>query len=759
VTSPSLKKASLFPAWDGREWFQFLFLGALYGIFFLRFGLAFYLNDLGLSLDSMNDLLIVYLLGWTLCPAAGLFSAWLMERARRNWEIPASFYYPLLLLLNVVWVLLVLHPALSGPWTGIEMIVGFLACQASGALLSKLMEKKEWFWMVTRGGERHYFLMVSLLAVWVLALPCSWRDILGSQTPASWVFFAFVLWFFLFGLSSRRAQAPPVDARPTSAFIRAGREVLAYGFVLFLIAYLVMDPNFRYSPDNVSCYLGPLADMSAGKSLLVNINAQYGVLVFYFLRLIFHFLPMGFMSFTLVGFALMVLQYLVFYYIARQIFHSKWLSLFCLVALLLINYFYAQFYFREFYPSGGALRFGFIYLLAALVVLRNRHPLWKNRLYPVECLVAAAAFLWSFEVCLYTVPAYAGLAFYESLESRDGKFLFRRAEFGRRLGMFLGFTAVLGLLTCLHIYLTSHEWPHLSYYWDYLSAYHSGLSRLPMPGFGFWWILAGVLYFSTFGLLGLFLGPKKTNPPRDLNLAALLTFCGITQFLYFLYRAHPANLLAITMPGFLLLVYWLYHLRQGESSAVPAGIQRGVYTLVIVLGALGLARILPMAVDVIQQRLVSLPSLAQKIHLAAQDLPRQDAFALKANQLMEKYSGGQKALIYFFGLKDLEVSLYTGRTEAYPYNDIIQAGGLNITAVQNRILNYDPQAKPGDCVYLSADMDQVKYGFDFMGMSRKVNVTLEQSLFSKLSGQFNLRRVEKKDGITVYRLQGRKTGS
>jgi hypothetical protein len=56
-------------------------------------------------------------------------------------------------------------------------------------------------------------------------------------------------------------------------------------------------------------------------------------------------------------------------------------------------------------------------------------------------------------------------------------------------------------------------------------------------------------------------------------------------------------------------------------------------------------------------------------------------------------------------------------------------------------------------------MDQVKYGFDFMGMSRKVNVTLEQSLFSKLSGQFNLRRVEKKDGITVYRLQGRKTGS
>ncbi len=119
---------------------------------------------------------------------------------------------------------------------------------------------------------------------------------------------------------------------------------------------------------------------------------------------------------------------------------------------------------------------------------------------------------------------------------------------------------------------------------------------------------------------------------------------------------------------------------------------------------------------------------------------------------MQKYSGNQKPLVYFFGEKDLDISLYTKRFEIYPYNDIIQAGGIPVPKLDSRILNYDTKLKTGDFIYVSEDFNQVYYAYDYRGEVRNIRVDLEQKLLLELTLHFDFKLMEIKDGIAVYRL-------
>ncbi len=679
---------------------------------------------------------------------AGLLAGRVLEDFRRKEGIPSPHFYPLIIFLNFNLMLLILYPRQWDSYTGLILLMGFFFLQVSGVIILKVMNKNEGFWERTQGRKKLYFSIFPLLVLWVLCLPWDWWNLLGHQTVYNWFFFAWTVWLFHFGIPNISRTPSP---KPSSLLGGVGKKIFLYGFTFLFIAYVVIDPYFRFDLTHHSFYLGPLADMSAGKTLLVNINAQYGVIVFYFLNLIFHLLPLGFMSFTLVGFILIILQYLVFYFIVRQLFRSEALAYFCLLALLLINHFCPQQDLPGYYPSTGPLRFGFIYLLTGLVVLRNRKPTWERPIFLMEAAVTAVAFFWSFEVCVYTVIAYVGLVFYESAEFENERIGLKTVPLSRRLSTLLGLTALVGGLLYLYTFQRAHEWPNWSYYWDYLSTYRNGLGMLPTPGFGGWWVIIGVLYFSVFALLGFFFLSSKEKKTVDLNVAVLLTFYGITQFLYFLGRSHYINLFHIAMPSLLVLVFWLYYLRSWAPSEVPKGVQKGFFTLVVVLGGLGLSQTLPIAVGILEKRIIPLPKLLNRLYLTARDLPRDNDFALNAARLMKKYSGDQKSLVYFFGKKDLEVSLYAGKMETYPYNDVIQADA--IPSVSRRIMAFDPLLKTGDYIYLSEDLNQVYYEYDYSGVSRNVKSTLEQKLLLGLIARFDLQLIEEKDGIAVYRVR------
>lgn len=98
--------------------------------------------------------------------------------------------------------------------------------------------------------------------------------------------------------------------------------------------------------------------------------------------------------------------------------------------------------------------------------------------------------------------------------------------------------------------------------------------------------------------------------------------------------------------------------------------------------------------------------------------------------------------------------MYLGRTEAYPYNDVIQADAFPDTSA--RILAFDPHLKAGDYLYLSGALNQVHYDYDYSGVHRKVKSTLEQKLLLSLAGKFGLKLVEEKNGIAVFQLSAKK---
>jgi hypothetical protein len=451
-------------------------------------------------------------------------------------------------------------------------------------------------------------------------------------------------------------------------------------------------------------------------------------------------MPLGFVSLTLVVAGLTLLQYSLFYFICRQLFQSRILSFFCLSALLLVNHFVYEGY-PYWYPSVGPLRFGFIYVLTALVLLRNRFPDFKKYISGLESLTTGIAVFWSFEVFVYTVPAYLGLLVYESTDF-GYRIRIDWKSLGRRLRLLAVF--VLGVLVCLYadILLRAHELPHWSYYFEYIFSYDGGLGALPLPESGYWWIVLAVYGFSLFSLLGARLGrwPSRSTPPH-LNVVALVTFYGIFQFLYYLWRAAPPNLLHIAMPSLLLFTYWLYFIRRFEIPSIPKALRIPAFTLLVTVMGVYLQEALIISLPKIRAQVLGLPGAWHRIAEAAQDLPRDDRFARTAEKLFDKYSSGRNRLYYFFGRKGYEVAMVTGKVKIYPYNDMLQTSFF--PGARNRVFTYSAYFDKGEIIYLSKD---------FFG-------TFEEQIVSKLFEKLRLTHIETYDGISVFRVEGPRVSS
>ncbi len=513
----------------------------------------------------------------------GVLFAYSLDFLCRKIEASIEVFYPCVIFLNFVLSLMVLHPGL---WNSslMDLLADFSVFQVCAFGIAKIMKGKEVFWVRIKEKKILFWLMVSVFLAWILSLPLNWRQVMPPQTASGWVFYAGIYWLFYF-VTNRYSVIPPPSAPNSETSIwKTGKGLALYGLIFLLIFCLVIDPKFGMDRANVSFYLGPLADLAKGKSLLVNINSQYGILVFYFLSFFFNLMPLGYTSFTLFGELLIVFQFLIIYFIVRKLFQIEIYSFLCLIMLILINFCLTKVNFPDYYPSVGPLRFGFIYLLMALVVLRNRNSIWEKRILILESGLVASAFFWSFEVCIYTVPAYLALTAYESILFQGGRINLNVSRLGSCLVLVLEWMCLIGFFLYVDIWRRSHEWPHWSYYFDYLKTYREGLSMLPMPGLGAWWMIIGVLYFSAFMILGFFFSQGKKHQPKDLNVIALLNFYGITQFLYYLYRSHPNNLLHISMPALLIVFYWFHYLRGWIRSFVPAGIRFGFFMLVILLG-------------------------------------------------------------------------------------------------------------------------------------------------------------------------------
>jgi hypothetical protein len=273
---------------------------------------------------------------------------------------------------------------------------------------------------------------------------------------------------------------------------------------------------------------------------------------------------------------------------------------------------------------------------------------------------------------------------------------------------------------------------------------------LPVPALGGWWVIVGIFLISMLVIWGSLTRWKNENLPLHFNAVVLLTFYGVFQLFYFWGRAHVNNLFSVSMPCILLGSYWLYEFRiKGEKSHIPGTLRTGV----ILLSGIGLGFylqfFLPDIAFKLTRNLAGMSSLLPSMVSAAKNLPRDDDFVKRASVLMNKYSGSKKQLIYFFGDRGLEVSMYTGRINAFPYNDIAQV--CICPPAFQRVVSYDPLVSIGDYIYISEDIDSAYYD---LGDGRPISSPLEKVIFYKLTREYVLKLIEKQNGIAVFQVTG-----
>jgi hypothetical protein len=667
-------------------------------------------------------------MGWLISVSAGLAFLFPLKYIREKLFAKDSCFYSLMSFFNLAFVMYIYQPSL-GYKPG--LLVYFIIAQALGLALVKLVDLGG---TLTFKTNLIYFFMIVMSLAWFTSLNPGWYSV-HDWKYYNFIFFIAVVLVFYLGVRKNAQMGLPEKSHLNILGWNVRKNSISYFFAFSMIAFSI-NTLFNYDPFHYSFFLGPVADLVGGKSLLVNINAQYGVLIFYFLRFFFYFMPLGFVSFSAVLAFLTGVQYLLFFFIVRKLFKSEILSFFSLIVLLLINHF-AQFNDGILFPSVGPLRFGHIYVLMALILLRNQNPQKRNRFYLLESLVVGISFFWSFEVCFYIVFSYFCLLLFESISVGKG-FKFDLPLFLKRQFWIMGCILGIGLLIYLDVFRRTFEWPHWSYYFDFVSNYKNGFGMLELPAIGYWWIFVATLYFSLFAVIGISAGKNKTLP-QNLNAIFLLTIYGILQFTYYFGRAHSNNLFHLSMPVILLVIFWLYFSRYDDPSSVPGTVKKLGYGISVLLIAFYLQKTTDFAIQKINKQPQSIVVMLNRILNLPNVFHSLDANIQQVTQLMMKYSGYSKSLVYFFGETGLSVEMSSGIVNVYPFSDTIQPTVSD--GAMERIKAFKPELKIGDCIYTTNPND------------------FEKVLFDKLASRFDLKLMETQNSVSVYKIMGERKSS
>ena len=705
------------------ETFGLFFSCALYGLVFFRFYLTHYNLTVAYTAHTYFHL---FAWGWIISVGSGTALSFLWKFIREKLFPKESCLYSVLAFCNLAYVFYIYLPS---QWDKPGLLKSFLIFQLLWAAGARLLDAIGPLSLKT---NVLYFFMMALALGWLNMLFPGWYRV-DDWNRFNYLFFATIFGFLVFGIR------PSADnPQPYWAFqgLNIPKNILSYLLAFILIGSSI-NTFFNYDPHHYSFYLGPVTDLAGGKSLLVNIHSQYGIFVIYFLRIFFYFLPMGYISFSLVLALLTGAQYFLFFFVVRKIFQSEILAFFSLIVLLMINHL-AQENAGILFPSVGALRFGFIYVLMALIVVRNQRPQKTNLILWVESVVVGIAFFWSLEVCVYVVLSYFGLLIYECVDFKNN-FKPDFHAFLKRSGMLGICLVVFAALLYMDVFRRTGEWPNWNFYFDYLNTYGNGYDMLPLPPLGYWWLVTCLFYFSLFAIIGILLGKKEKFIPANLNVMIILTFCGILQFTYYFRRAHTMNLYHVSMPAILLGIYWIYFVRRYNPPSMPIILKKLGYGAVALLTGFFLQKPANLAIQKLNFQPVSVMPMIGRVLTLPAKLHNADTFILQAAGLMDKYSGNTKSVVYFLGNAGFEISMYSGRINRYPYNDIVQPTLSPLAMTQ--ILSFDPHIKPGEYIYASSPD-----GF-------------EKKLFDGITSRFDLDLVEQANGISVYKVAGEKAAT
>jgi hypothetical protein len=303
--------------------------------------------------------------------------------------------------------------------------------------------------------------------------------------------------------------------------------------------------------------LGPANDLLGGKSMLVDTYSIYGVGSMYFLAALFEVVPIGYGAFGLLVAMAMAVMYAIAYAILRLAGCSPLLAAAAMAAAVVSSVF-STVGSPSTFPSLGAMRWGFGYLLVLLAVWAARGARGPTALRLVGGAIVGIASVWSFEVFVYTGAAYAAIAAYMAAA--------RRAEVSwtRSVASLL----VPAAVACVTAHLALAGWtlaregqlpswdPYLAIVREFVTGPYNRLVAPP------WWsgIAYGAFLFGSAAAVSAIVLRlprfEAENRPALVAIAGLTAF-GVAIFTYGVRFSHEDYVARADLPGLMVMVLWV----------------------------------------------------------------------------------------------------------------------------------------------------------------------------------------------------------
>ena len=209
----------------------------------------------------------------------------------------------------------------------------------------------------------------------------------------------------------------------------------------------------------------------------------------------------------------------------------------------------------ELYPSTGAWRFGLPWLLVADAVARRGRMAPRRRLLRVAYWVVAST--WSLEAALYSVGIVViDLTIGAACDWRDGNGREAWRQVASRVaevvaGASVGMALLVGVTRW-----RAGQWPDVRHYLEFFGTYGAGLGFEQPVMWAAWspMFLGCAVAMVAMGARAIF---ELDGPTRSrAQVVCLVGAYGVLQFTYYVFRPHSNNLLHVIFPP-AVLATWL----------------------------------------------------------------------------------------------------------------------------------------------------------------------------------------------------------
>jgi hypothetical protein len=331
----------------------------------------------------------------------------------------------------------------------------------------------------------------------------------------------------------------------TLAFTRANnarspaalRIVDAAAVILFAIAAFRRDLSFATDDLHVSFFVAPIEAIRQGGWLLWDVPSQYGIGNIWLAAHVPAHTSYGSLIYAncTALFVAAVLSYLI----ARTWAKTVLLAIFCLCALAATDFLWCGWYAlsigAQHYPSIGAFRFIWCYVLIALIVLSycrgwlSTAPRTVGNVGNI-CWVLAAC--WSFEAAVFATiiwfPASAAIVLQRKGSIADVLASWLRA--------FLGLVAIAAIVLAVFL-IHFHHGPDWYAFLEYVLIYQGGFGSLPLHIYGSVWVL--IAAFAAVISVGIYACYERRFQALPVIIAAAALQWSSAS--YFMVRSHENN--------------------------------------------------------------------------------------------------------------------------------------------------------------------------------------------------------------------------